>query len=110
MSARRRRKRVGDDPVAVGGDGSPLRTPCPSHDVLRRFLLGLVSRGELASLEGHVSVCPACAAALDQLSATDPLAEAVRAQPAATRRLDGYRADIEAAVARVKASVKRPAS
>lgn len=49
----------------------------PNEDTLRRFLLGSLSPGEAARVEGWLAVDPDAGAALDRVVAVDPLAAAV---------------------------------
>jgi predicted Ser/Thr protein kinase len=52
---------------------------CPSPDALRRLLLGALSPSELELLGAHVLKCDHCAAALNDMRASDDLLEALRA-------------------------------
>jgi WD40 repeat protein len=51
----------------------PPTTACPGHDVLERFLLGQLPPEEFDSLEGHLSGCPVCLAAMGRLRPLDAL-------------------------------------
>lgn len=102
MSARRRKAKkpdAGPAPLAAAAR-------CLRPDLLRRFLMGEISRRELESIEEHVSSCAVCASALGALDVSDPLMEAVRAQPDADRRLSAHREDIDTTTDRVKKALK----
>ncbi|MGH7135398.1 MAG: hypothetical protein ACREHD_06635 [Pirellulales bacterium] len=83
---------------------------CPPPDLLRRFFVGQISRRELEAVEGHISSCAVCASDLGALGVSDPLVEAVRAQPAAERRLAAYRGDVDKTTDRVRKAIKRSVS
>jgi eukaryotic-like serine/threonine-protein kinase len=55
------------------------RTDCPDQAVLERFVVGELSRPELARVAGHIEQCPACERAMQVLdSVPDPLLSGLR--------------------------------
>src|SRR5688572_23737533 len=53
---------------------------CPTHDDLRRFLLGEVEDDEADQVEGHLSTCCGCLDTLAHLETDDALLTAMRDQ------------------------------
>ncbi|HUY34292.1 MAG TPA: serine/threonine-protein kinase, partial [Pirellulales bacterium] len=73
-------------------------TTCPSADVLRQLFLGRLGQEDLASIEGHVAACAACAETLSALNVSDTLLEPVKAQPAVAERMAPPRVTLAASV------------
>ena len=54
---------------------------CPDEETLSAYLDGQLPRDQAAAVEGHVSECAACAAALDEMRRLEDLVRSTTAPP-----------------------------